>query len=327
MKKIVSVILPFALLLFLLLSPALIAGGIDRSTYTEKEKRRAEEYRGSIVFWHIVTFKTGEGSGYSLLRARCDRFERSSPYVFIKLLGMTPSEAKERISNGERPDIVSFPKGYEQLLGCDEAQAYMFDGYVLAVNRGLFSECGVQLPFGDEMSREAFYTLTSMDLPDGLGAVALSDTEGTDAYAALISERFTDEGDGLYEWEKRTIKREECGVGAEAFLDGRAVMLVCPYSELAALMGDKRAERMDIRSYNISGYTDLIQYIGVCCGGAENKREMCQRLTASVTAARFQSQIDTLMMFPVLADEKLYEDDYMRRNAYELIMSEYGAAF
>lgn len=38
--------------------------------------------------------------------------EKQIPYVYIEVSGMTIEEAKKRMQAGERPDVISYPKGF-----------------------------------------------------------------------------------------------------------------------------------------------------------------------------------------------------------------------
>ena len=97
LKRALSLIIIAGIFLFLVFSPELIANGINKNIFRIKAEREKASYRGNIVFWHVVSFKTGEGSGYSLLKARCSNFEKGRPYVFVDIKGITAKICERQI--------------------------------------------------------------------------------------------------------------------------------------------------------------------------------------------------------------------------------------
>ena len=335
MKKFLSLLLMLVILAFVLLSPAIIAEGVNKNIFNIRKQRQQEEYKGTIVFWHVVSFKTGQGSGYSMLKARSTRFEQNTPYVFVELSGITAEEAKKRLSDGEKPDVISYPKGFadeyklvaveknddicEKLSNMQQnSYPYMFDSYVLLVNGELFYENGIQLPFGELMTQEVFYAAVN-NIGGETKPLSLSDTAGIDAARTLEHLYFSNEETGLdMNCDKNTAPG--CALGAESFLDGQSAMYICPYSEYKSLQNDKRADAINIKCYPVSDYTDLIQCIGVYKNQDKAKEKMCLRLAGSILGKGFQQQLETLEMFPVILSDDIYDDNYERKTQYARLM-------
>ncbi|MBR2223822.1 MAG: hypothetical protein IJ973_05800, partial [Christensenellaceae bacterium] len=119
MKKFFRLVFSLLMIAFIVLSPSFIKDGIDKSVYTLRKEEKDSKYTGMLELWHIVSFKTPERSGTSLLSTRAGVFEKQNTYVYIDLYAMTAEEAKVKLDAGERPDIISFPLGFiaEEELG------------------------------------------------------------------------------------------------------------------------------------------------------------------------------------------------------------------
>ena len=337
MRRFLHILLCIFILAFLLLSPGIIAGGLHKNIFSVMKEKEEDAYRGELEFWHVVSFKTGGESGFSLLKARCARFEKNTPYVFVNLKGITIQEANEKLAAGEQPDLISFPFGllngrdfcaleenesvsqtFSRIY--DRAYPYMFDSYVLLVNGDAFFERGLEMPYGDEMSLELFYTaLNALSAENSnMAALALTATPGLNPEMAVEFNDFpADRG-----WAGEDVEVEPISAyrivegGSEAFLNGEAAMLVCPYSEYRQIQQDDRAGYLSISAYHMTDYTDIIQFVGVYRSEDGTKEAMCKRLAASLLSTGVQRQLEELLMLPVVEVTDIYASDYERYMAY-----------
>jgi len=317
---------------FLAVSPSLIAAGLDRNIYAIRQKNAEDDYRGTLKFWHVVSFKTGSKSGYEYLKARCSRFERSVPYVFIELRGMTVDEAKHRLAEGEMPDMISFPKGqigdadmleipadknhlpnFSGFSRC--AQPYMADSYVLVINETLLRELGLPQNYSGELSRELFYDAYEKLGGAGIVPVSATETAGLDPRETLNHLILT--SDESYPEEIGINGDVAVQAGRDAFLSEQAGMYICPYSEF--ILQQKEGYDFDASAYNFSDYTDIVQMLGAYKSDDEAKNEMMQRFIEGFFGEKMQKELQTLSMLPCTHVDGIYESDAERWESYKRI--------
>ena len=279
------------LLALLVAAPGLLIRGLDKNVYTIREKEKAERYEGTLTLWHVVTFKTGAGSGVGWLKDRAAAFEKQHPYVFLEVEGLTAEEAESRLAAGEQPDLMSFPLGFgegfvaetlperEELdpalarVGEGVAWPWMGDGYVLLINRDMAEEQALSLPLSGDMSKECLLLMASK-----LG-LSVTKTRGLLPLGALLACPYPpDDGSvpGTEEaarlgWKDIPLREG----GADAFLEEEAGLYLCPKGEAARLMVDQRTNALSVEEIPLPGYTDLIQLAGMQAGMAQNKQAVC----------------------------------------------------
>ncbi len=332
MKKGLSFFLCVLLLAFLLLSPALIAAGIGKNIYRIRDAELSQNFRGTIEFWHVVSFKTPIGSGYDHLKQQCVRFERNTPYVFIDLKGMTVEEAQRRMSEGECPDVVSFPAGTldeRNMIGIDapknriscleglseKAQPYMMDSYVIVMNRDLLREIGVSQGFGGELSMEMFSDAYQKLSEAGKIPLAGTQTYGLDPQmiaAELILSR-----DESYITDAQIPTKVSVQIGREQFANGEVGMYLCPYSEY--MLMKKEGVGFDIEAYAASELTDAVQMMGIYDSGDDRKNEMLMRLAEGFFTESMQRRLENIGMLPCTVIDGIYESDAERQEIYRRI--------
>ena len=331
MKKAFTLFLCFACLAFLVLSPAFIVGGVHKNTYTIREQKQREQYRGSLTLWHIVSFKTGGTSGVSFLRSQIRSFEKQHPYVFIDLVPLTPEEAEKKLAAGERPDLCSFPLGFmgnaadfsrlpaaESLLpaytdcgGQDDdcyAYPYMADFYTLSANPDAFFAGDTPLSLETEWSAPALSEWTQALLSAGTFSASLSRPAGSFPEAALFCTR-----NGALAEESRSFW-QSAPADASAFWAGEVPLLLSPAAEI------KRAESQSTvlspQVYGFSDYTDLCQLIGVRAGMDAPKEAICQEFAAALLSRTAQRALASLYLLPTTAQEDLYADAPLYHQEY-----------
>lgn len=332
MKKGLSFFLCLLMIGFLVASPALISAGMERNIYAIRKDKHAGDYRGTLEIWHVVTFKTAQKSGYEYLKDRCRRFERRTPYVFIELKGMTLEEAKRRIAEGERPDMISFPQGQidetkmlkqdapKNLLESmnmfsDRAQPYMADSYVIVMNEKLIREMGIPQSYGGELSAERFYDAYKK-LEDA-GKIPIAGTETAGLSAENTLKQIILKHDESYAEEAAPPAHLSVRVGKELFLSGEAGMYICPYSEYIRMQQEGMG--FSAEAYAFSEYTDIVQKFGIYEDENESKNEMMRRFAEGIFSERFQKGLEDLGMLPCTMAEGIYESDAQRLDSYRII--------
>jgi len=310
MKKGLSFLLCFFLILYLLLSPSLIEDGLGKNIFAIRKNALSQDYRGTLELWHVVSFKTPAGSGYQHLREIADAFEKSTPYVFIEIRGITAEAAAELMEKGERPDMISYPMGFvneEELTEteppegiserikelCGRGVPYMADRYVMVSNNDLLRERGIERGFDGELSPE---TLEQIFEKSGEYApVAFTDCYGTNPRKIM-------EGSAQSAGEP------------EMFRAGKALLYLCPSAEYETVI--KKTVNFGTTCYEYTDDTDLIQKIGIYESGDEAKNEMMERFMERLFTDRAQKKLCALGMMPCKVLESAYEDDAERQEVY-----------
>ncbi len=156
------------LVAFLLLAPPYLEQALGHNYYREWLSGEREDWNGVLTMWHVVEFKTAQGSVTSYLETVAAQYERAHPGVYIEVLGLAPEAVQERLSRGERPHMWSFPGGacgaqelapltiglpafrgnLSPLRAEGEAYAapYLYSGYFLLGNTVLIQELGLSWP-------------------------------------------------------------------------------------------------------------------------------------------------------------------------------------
>ena len=348
MKKAFSLFLCFACLAFLVLSPAFIVGGVHKNTYTIREQKQREQYRGSLTLWHIVSFKTGGTSGVSFLRSQIRSFEKQHPYVFIDLVPLTPEEAEKKLAAGERPDLCSFPLGFmgnaadfsrlpaaESLLpayadcGSQDndcyAYPYMADFYTLACNQDLFAAQDVPTPLDSGISYENFIAALSrlsFTVDDQqILPLSLTVTSGLHPKAALLWLKTAASGE---DWLESDLPLDtplgafpiaEDG-GREMFLSGKSAMHLCPAAEYEQFFSDQRANSLSLSNYSISSYSDMVQMIGLMATEDSAKYAAGLDFAQQLLSEKAQKAVEGMKMLPVTSQEGVYEGQTLYLEEY-----------
>jgi hypothetical protein len=78
----------------------------------------AAPFKGVLKLWHIQGWRTG-GASFGVYLSQCIKlFESQDAYAFIEMESLTPEEAMQALESGEKPDLISFPRGQNPALHC-----------------------------------------------------------------------------------------------------------------------------------------------------------------------------------------------------------------
>ena len=348
MKKFFSLIICILSIAFLLIAPAFIAGGIHKNVYTLRAEKLANQYTGSLEILHIVSFKTGGESGVSYLKSRAAEFEKSNPYVFITVTGLTAEEAEQRLAAGERPDIFSFPMGFplEHLLaelkepaeatflptlseigkkdGSFLAYPYMMGFYTITINQEIYFSSGASLPIGTGLPQANFnylvYQAEQNWEEEDSKALSLCNTYGLSPLKTL--DHFREEGENNFliggpPADYAPDSASFAADGTDRFLKGKAALLLSPAADYEKLLLDQRANSLSLTALTFSDYTDLVQLVGVCQTQDSAKQAMCQNFAASLLRRKAQKGLENLKMLPAVQLEGVYEGQTLYLEEYE----------
>lgn len=358
-KRVFLCILGLGLLALLFFSPALITGGLHKNVYTLREAERAKQYQGALSLWHIVSFPTSGGSGVSFLTERASSFEKSHPYVFITVEGLTTEEARDRLAAGERPDLISYPLGFvsdpSMLLSLSEPEAslldgfsnagklgdtwlsypYMADFYTITCNQEIVSGAGLSLPLESGFSRERLQLFLrelsdlspQKDSAEPFFPLAQTTTEGLHPACALLSLPFLEEEELFLTEESPSLpslsKYSSSQADLSSFLSKNSAMYLSTYGESLKLAQDNRAASLSLSSYLLSAYTDMVQMIGVCATEDTAKAALCQEFCASLLTERVQQALSeaTGMLSVLSLTESPHAGQFLPQEAEALFSS------
>lgn len=316
-------------------APALIQAGLHKNIYSIRAEKRAENYTGTLQLWHIVSFKTGGQSGVSYLNDHIRRFEKSNPYVYIEITGLTVSEANEKLAAGEQPDIISYPLGFfddAAFLAPLEAQdslaspykevgvwgntlyayPYMADFYVLSCNQDKLFAADVTAPTDNQLQASDLDALLAA-FDNTANTVAITDTVGLSPLMALSYLRPNG----------KVTQPFASTNGLDSFLDGESPLLLSTAAEAEKLAFDKRAATLNIHTYALSDYTDAVQLISVATAEDSSKQTMCTKFAVSLLSSRAQTNLAAVQLLPTTIIPDLFQDKplysveyaYMLQNA------------
>ena len=184
---------------FVALVVALAFTPLVASAKTRKETEfplKPEEYSGILRLWHVETFEGGVGSRADFLTRRAIEFGRKGLHVLVSV--HTAESAATAISEGERPDLVSFGAGADFVAPLAKSFSLTVNGKRLNEHAYPWARGGYFL-FRKAGDTSPIKTLTVSDggsnIP--LGAVyrsrlayeKLETVKSTDAYLKLVTGR------------------------------------------------------------------------------------------------------------------------------------------
>ena len=329
MRKFFCLIMAAICVAFILTAPAFIADGLGKSIYEVKEERKNTRYEGKIELWHVVSFKTPQSSGYSLLCSRMRELEKQIPYVYIEVSGMTIEEAKKRMQAGERPDVISYPKGFvygEDFISLerrnfesafqpavDTAYPYMADSYVLAVNTDMLFEKGINCTIGEIMEENTFLSAYEKFK----NALTFSDIDGLDSDAILDNLVLSEGGGNFDEKPSVTLKDVQFSPGGmQAFSEAKCAMIICPYSEYVKFLDSDASSTISVQCFDISNKTDLVQMVSAYDSKDNEKNKILKMVCECLAGKNTQKKVLDLGMFPTLPWQP---DDTGRMSSYQLL--------
>ena len=317
-----SYILCALLVAFALFAPSLIGPQVNRDRYQEWIEPTPPVWQGQLSLWAVSGFPVGQNTLGGWVRERVREFEKAAFGVYVDVRAMRFEEAKAALSAGEKPDVIVFPTGFfdspDMLLpldapsglnaalansGKEGAKTYalpvMSGAYVLAVNEELGILAGVMPP---EDIGYGPPEIARMAGAEG-GSLCADETDYSNpslAFAYALAE------DG-----EAAVKALERTRGAGIFYSGNGLLCLGNQNTAATARSNyENGEGFSCAFWALSGFTDMVQYVGVVSGQPAAKAEICAQLARSFVSEEAQRSVKGIAMFPVLqGGEPLYEDD------------------
>ncbi len=292
-------------------------------------------YKGMLTLWNITDWRTGGSSPLSFLKKRVAEFESRSAHIFIDVENMTPQEAAAAVQNGEAPDMISYPLGFDSGLKfsslphkstifphiTDSAYPYMCGGYCVMLNTDMLERQGLFAPSDWGVRPDELIDIAKL-------GVCFDSEEGYSSLPAIAAHKYPDAQDAKsFTWEKPAVPEAAINLSVVAFSDGlrlfrteQACMLIASHNqlyELGKLLEDSSSP--SFRPYALSGYTDMVQLISVVSCEDEKKRQACAEFAGYLLRESVQKKTEALGVFPVLPGLEIYEDNECLYMMYELL--------
>ncbi len=302
-------ILAISMLVFFVCAPPFLRQSLQTNIYRSWLENTKPEWTGIITLWHVVGFKTYQGSVSSFLEQRAAAYESAHRGVYWKILAMTPEEMQERYTRGERPDAWSFALGTlypEQLSpfsdtldmpalrggltpalsdGVVYGLPYLYSGYFLICNTQLLQKSRLEWPDTDQIAwlREALAAAPDAALlaGDPIIAARLSLTGEPEQYSRFQSEKVP-----------------------LAIADARA-------------LGDLSRKRSSnnggftFECAALGGYTPQVQYIAADAKADAQRKLHIEAFACTLLEETSQQKLTALGALPVIETEPVYANDLM----------------
>ena len=317
MKKFKKVVACILFLLFMVWVPLCVFDKIDSGQNIEKSG-----YKGVLNLWHIETFEGGSGSRAEFLKKRAIEFEANNKGVLVSVQTYTPEQVVQKLNDGARFDIISFSYG----VGCDVIN--LLSAYKGKVNvRDDLLQGGV---LGDDI----------LALPWAFGGYALCASDSVLAKTGGVFDLKKVFEYGYLKKDKNKTKVLSLGVGFAQYANPFKALLgydvvgnkdewtndlsVSPYQayqdflneKFAVLLGTQRdlsrilqkqsqGKMTDVKFEFLSGYTDIVQYVGFCDNG-QNRGETSQQFIEYITSDVSQKKLSSIELFSPSLD--VYSD-------------------
>ena len=300
------------LAVFLVFAPPYLQQALGHDYYREWLTGEREPWNGVLTLWHVVEFKTAQGSVTSYLESVAAQYERAHPGVYIEVLGLSPEAVRERLSRGEHPHLWSFPMGEcaaEQFApltiempafagniaplqqeGKIYAAPYMYSGYFLLGNTVLIQELGLAWPSD------------TATLADTLQQAM--DARSTGRYGAVCAP---------------PLQAARLGLKGKMALDGDFKASQVPF-----LIGDARAfgdlsRKMASGGFTfdampLGGFTEQVQYIGIDSQASGGHAEHAAKFASLLLGESAQRKVTALGAIPAvkLAEEPQFADGQLQ---------------
>lgn len=308
----------------MIFTPKYLLPGLNRDTISDEIYARREKfYYGVINVWQVDCFDGGTGSRAIWLKNVCSGFERQYNGVYVNVESVSLPMANKLISEGKKlPDMISFGSGLA--LSAENFETLSLDVSGLRGDvRAVCGETAVPWCMG------AYFMLSSGSDEStwGLDGKTVANKKSTKTiYSVGISER-----DGYL---PSLALVDYCGeeripnFGGELSLcygTSQEMFEAYNYSQkINHMLGTQRefyrlaaAESREMgRSSSISllsGYNDLLQYIGILKTDNEKKAYTMNAFIQYLLEEAQQNKIGEMGLFPVLASAAPeYGNQYMQ---------------
>lgn len=283
--------------------------------FNKKEQPPKQDYAGLISMWHIENFEGGSLNRYQFLLQQMIELEKKYKGLLVSIKMLSVSEAKDLITQGHLPDLVSFGTGAGEIFldycisysgklnirqefivsgtvgGKIKAVAYMTGGYFLLCNKNLIKQSGID---------------TDKQLLDNIYEASYTYNKGKDIRYSCVTSRA--DNLPLAAVLKNTSKtsKDNSVLWAESqfeayskFVSGSACMILGTQRDLHRILN--RISQNNFFEYEVEylkGYTDLVQYLAITSKDCD-RQITAQLIIEYLTAQSAQRSLSSAGMFGV----------------------------
>ncbi len=259
-----------------------------------------------LELWSIDTFEGGSASRARFLEKQAFSFQTKNKDTYVIVRSVELEQARDLLSQGTKPDMVSFGIGAGDLL----------ESFCVPIS----SDCGVRedILSGSRKSGKILavpwcmggYVLCSENRINDLDSLLATQSNQSVNYSAV--------GTGVnYNLPKKALpKNIRAKVSSssytqyeayESYLKGEFDILLGTQRDLFRLNNKSKLGLLDsINYYYLDTYTDLVQYLAVTVN-SEEKRLRAEKFLKYITSETVQEKLTTIGMFCV-NNAKIYRD-------------------
>lgn len=304
LKYIFKIALSLFIVAYIFVAPTIFLPMLKHSQSLVNQKIQID-YMGILELWHIDTFEGGSKSKISFLEKQSLQFEKKHKGTFIMCYQMSVSQAKINLQNGKKPDLVSFGVGIgDKLLpllsplkssygvrddllnggtnsGIIYALPFMFGGYTLITENSyqLGDKITDLLGYGGASNNSALVSLAVNNINITKISQKSDNMDSFDAYDSYLSKNFD--------------------------------ILLGTQRDVYRVQNRIENGNMNARNFTfLSGFTDLVQYIGICSTDVI-KKDICEQFVEQLLSVKTQSQLVDYNMFSTTGQKLYYSSIFL----------------
>lgn len=300
LKYIIKFLMSIFIVSYIVVAPVTIFPLLKQSQgYVNKEIEI--DYMGILELWNIDTFEGGSVSRTAFLEKRAIEFEKKHTGTFIMVYSMTSEQAKIKIESGNLPDMVSFGIGVgdmllPNLINLDSNFNVRED----LLNGGKFN--GQQMATPYLLGGYTIVNENNSQFENVInGTVGCGESGDNNALLALALNNF--QVNNYFE----TNSQLDTFSAYDKYLEKKFDNLLGTQRDMYRVINRIKKGNMTARSfYNLSNFSDLIQYVGVCKTD-QVKQEISKQFVEYLLSDTSQQKIENINMFSVTG-QKLYSN-------------------
>lgn len=326
-KKLYSVLLKASVAIFACLLVAFVPTTImlTKSAIAEKYKK-ASSYEGVLELWNIDTFEGGTASKKSFLVSCAIEYQKQNSRTLVMVKNLSPDECLLALSQGQRPAMFSFGHSFgnqiKDFLCCLDANNQIdktivdsgyANGELLALGYArsayvLISEESRLSSKQETLSSQAFVCGKTKQLKNGKKRITYSLTCGL---KSINSQRAFEEQFYPFVAGETTIDYQKEKTAYDAyceFVDGKANILLGTIRDLVRVKNRENLGKLEGVVFEaFGGYTDLVQYVGVCADASSAQKQASKLFAKYLLANESQQKLKNIGLLSANSNNKLYE--------------------
>jgi len=338
LPRLATFFLCFLLIVFLIISPTRLIPLLQTDLIqNEIDTRRTNTFHGVITLWQIDAFEGGTGSRTAWLNQNMIDFEKQYNGVYVVVRSLTPERAALLLAQGDPavlPDMISFGAGVTGIepslfLKPDDALLmtlrpdlinsadgycvpWCMGGYAVLMDTKEYQSCvNAQTPIYAALgktgkvkaTKKGEKTVYALGIPNKAGYLpeaALALTYEKNASAMLedqyaLRKNANDTGETLFE--------------AYNYAYSVNALLGTQRDIYRIITAEKANKARETTVLPLTGYTDLVQYIGIVKCDNQQKIKVMENFIGFLLQVSRQECLSEIGLFPVIAGANPIYDD------------------